>query len=87
VSFLQKVKAYRGVEILNQPIQTQKGNSGLRAPVSRGAHLGRSKPTLNITKEPIHSSSQKLWQILVLSSLSPDAMKVTDKSRRDTETI
>jgi len=83
VSFLQKVKAYRGAEILNQPIQTQKGSSGLRAPVSGGAHLVQSKPTLNITQEPVHSSSQKLWQIPVLSSLSPDAMKVTDKSRRD----
>ena len=38
----------------------------------------RSKPTLNITQEPVHSSSQKPRQIPVLSSLSPDGMKVTD---------
>ena len=38
----------------------------------------QKKPTLNITQEPVLSSSQKPWQIPVLYSLSPDGMKVTD---------
>lgn len=76
--FCRRSKLTEGLRSLVSQFKHKKGNSGFRAPVSRGAHLVQNKPTLNITQEPVLSSSQKPWQIPVLYSLSPDGMKVTD---------